>query len=112
MTVPLEKADAFAALLKSAVRFSGEELEYWESIPGIGRLIGPNGIPEPPGMALKRLRRAKKMTQRQTADLIGVQQSRISDMEAGTKRIPPDIAKVFADHFGVSVDTFLVRNKK
>ena len=60
---------------------------------------------------LKKLRKEKKVTQEQLAQIIGVERSSIGKYETGTQP-STDIIKRIADYFGVSVDYLLGREEK
>ena len=96
LRVPVRKADLVEAHLASHL-----------GLMGLDRDPGKPAIDEPPGVLLKRLRQQCRMTQKAVADLAGVTQSRISDMESGTRAIPPEAAKRLAEHFGVAISAFL-----
>lgn len=96
LRVPVRKADLVEAHLASLL-----------GLMGLDRDPGKPAIDEPPGVLLKRLRQQCRMTQKAVADLAGVTQSRISDMESGTRSIPPEAAKRLAEHFGVAISAFL-----
>ena len=96
LRVPVRKADLVEAHLASLL-----------GLMGLDRDPGKPAIDEPPGVLLKRLRQQCRMTQKAVADLAGVTQSRISDMESGTRAIPPEAAKRRAEHFGVAISAFL-----
>lgn len=106
ISMPAEKAEAFGSLLKAAFRLAGEEPEVWDSALGLTQ-ISRSRPAEAPGVALKRLRQENHMTQRETAQLLGCTQARISDMEAGVKPISAEAAQLFAKRFGVSPALFL-----
>lgn len=56
---------------------------------------------------IKTLRKEKKQTQQQIADLLGVRRSTYGEYERG-KILPPfDKIKILAEHFGVSVNFFV-----
>ena len=96
LRVPVRKADLVEAHLASLL-----------GLMGLDRDPGKPAIDEPPGVLLKRLRQQCRMTQKAVADLAGVTQSRISDMESGTRAIPPEAAKRLAELFGVAISAFL-----
>lgn len=104
--MPAEKAEAFGSLIKAAFRLAGEEPEVWDSALGLTQ-ISSSRPAEAPGVALKRLRQENHMTQRETAQLLGCTQARISDMEAGVKPISAEAAQLFAKRFVVSPALFL-----
>ena len=59
---------------------------------------------------LKKLRKEKKVTQEQLAQIIGVERSSIGKYETGTQP-STDIMKRIADYFGVTVDYLLGREE-
>lgn len=59
------------------------------------------------GVRLKELRKEKKYTQAQIAELMGVNVKTISRWEKGEFEIKPAQAKMLADYFGVS-ETYLL----
>lgn len=60
---------------------------------------------------IKALRKQKKQTQQDIADLLGVRRSTYGEYERGKILPPMDKLKVLADHFNVSVD-FLIGNEE
>ncbi len=58
---------------------------------------------------LKKLRKEKKVTQEQLAQIIGVERSSIGKYETGTQP-STDIIKRIADYFGVTTDYLLGRD--
>lgn len=56
---------------------------------------------------LKELRQEKKLSQKELADYLGVNEKTISRWENGESTIKSDKAKALADHFGVSVGYLL-----
>ena len=62
---------------------------------------------EPPGVVLKSLRRDAGLTQTELAKLANTTQSRISDMESGTRPFTTDAAKRLAQYFQVPENWFL-----
>lgn len=60
---------------------------------------------------IKKLRKEKKETQQQIADLLGVRRSTYGEYERG-KILPPfNKIKILANHFNVSVDYFVSGNE-
>ena len=55
----------------------------------------------PPGVILRNARRANSMTQKQMAEVLGVKQTQISEMESGVRRIPENIALKIWERFGI-----------
>lgn len=56
---------------------------------------------------LKELRKEKKLTQKELADIAEVSKRTIQNWEDGTSNIKPEKAKKLADYFGVSVGYLL-----
>lgn len=56
---------------------------------------------------LKELRKEKKLTQKELADYLGINEKTISRWENGESNIKPEKAKKLADYFGVSVGYLL-----
>lgn len=64
------------------------------------------------GDILKQLRKSKNLTQKELADIIGVEQSSIGKYEGKDKKIPSDAVKErIADYFGVSIDFLMGRDE-
>lgn len=63
------------------------------------------------GKNLKALRNAKKLTQQQAADLMGISRSTISNYEIDRRR--PSLAELekFAEFYGVGLDFFGIASK-
>lgn len=55
----------------------------------------------PPGLILKNARRANSMTQKQMAEVLGVRQTQISEMESGVRKIPENVALKISERFGI-----------
>lgn len=60
---------------------------------------------------IKNLRKQKKQTQQNIADLLGVRRSTYGEYERGKILPPMDKLKVLADHFNVTVD-YLIGNEE
>lgn len=60
---------------------------------------------------IKALRKKKKQTQQNMADLLGVRRSTYGEYERGKILPPMDKLKIIAEHFEVSVD-FLIGNEE
>ena len=60
---------------------------------------------------IKALRKEKKQTQQNMADLLGVRRSTYGEYERGKILPPMDKLKIIAEHFEVSVD-FLIGNEE
>lgn len=58
---------------------------------------------------LKNLRKAKKVTQKEIADFLGVSNSAYSQYETGTREPSLEILTKLADYFGVTIDDILGR---
>lgn len=56
---------------------------------------------------LKELRKEKKLTQQNMADVIGTSRRGYQNIENGVNQIKPNKAQVLADYFGVSVGYLL-----
>ena len=56
---------------------------------------------------LKELRKEKKLTQKELADYLGINEKTISRWENGESNIKPEKAKKLADYFDVSVEYIL-----
>jgi transcriptional regulator with XRE-family HTH domain len=63
-------------------------------------------------LRLKMLRKGKKKTQQNLADLLKVRRSTYGEYERGKILPPMDKMKVLADYFGVSVDYLIIGNEK
>lgn len=63
------------------------------------------------GGRLRRLRKAKRMTQEELAEIVGVSNVMISSYELSTRQPAYDILIRFARFFGVSVDYLLGLDK-
>lgn len=61
------------------------------------------------GKRLKELRKGKKLTQTQVAELMNISNTSVVNYEAGTRKIPLEYLLQFARFYGVSID-FLVGN--
>ena len=61
---------------------------------------------------LKNLRKAKKVTQKEIADFLGVSNSAYSQYETGTREPSLDILTKLADYFGVTIDDILGRSEE
>jgi transcriptional regulator with XRE-family HTH domain len=74
--------------------------------------IGFRVMPDQSGrMILIRAHRAKrKLTQRQLADIVGVEQGYISRLERGLQEPGPDVLRRLADALGVSPGALYERN--
>jgi len=59
------------------------------------------------GSKIRRLREAKKLSQKEFASLLGVSNSRVSNWEMGINRPDVDILSTICDVLGVSADTLL-----
>ena len=60
---------------------------------------------------IKALRKQKKQTQQNIADLLNVRRSTYGEYERGKILPPMDKLKVLADHFGVTID-YLIGNEQ
>jgi DNA-binding XRE family transcriptional regulator len=75
----------------------GEELLTFEEI-----------FPEAhPGMILRGCRGRDEMTQKELAEKLGIAQTRVSEMESGTRSISVKMAKKLAEIFETSYKVFL-----
>ena len=63
-------------------------------------------------LRLKMLRKGKKKTQQNLADLLKVRRSTYGEYERGKILPPMDKMKVLADYFGVTVDYLIIGNEK
>ena len=60
-----------------------------------------------PAIALRGLRVKEDITQKELAELLGISQNMISEMESGKRPITPKTAKRIAEKFNVSYKAFL-----
>ena len=60
---------------------------------------------------IKALRKEKKQTQQNIADLLGVRRSTYGEYERGKILPPMDKLKIIAEHFGVTID-YLIGNEE
>ena len=100
LRVPQERAEVLRRHLTSLLELmalDAPKVEAREEIPDM-----------PPGMLLKRMRTDRGMTQRAVAALIGVNQSRVSDMEQGVRPIPAEAAVTLGKTFGIPAGRFLL----
>ena len=105
LTVPTEMAskicDAISSLLQLAdIRPVNEEGEKLYTIEEV--------FPEAnPGMALRGLRAREGITQKQLATVLGIQQTRVSEIENGVRPISVDMAKRIGKAYNISYKAFL-----
>lgn len=109
VTFMLTVADTQADLVKAHLESLKALLE--KSTPVMSAVASPKPWgeekPMPPGLRLKALRQAAHRPQKAIAELLGVNQSRISDLEQGVRPITPEMAVTLARYFNVAVDEFL-----
>lgn len=105
LTVPTEMAskicDAISSLLKLAdigpVNEEGDKLYTIDEV-----------FPDAnPGMALRGLRAREGITQKQLAAVLGIQQTRVSEIENGVRPISVDMAKRIGKAYNISYKAFL-----
>ena len=107
VTVPLEKAGLFRKMLRGLLEMSGlerETNEEGEELYEHEDLCPPE---ERPASRLRGLRVKEGITQRQLADALGTTQSRIAELENGTRRISINMAKRISKTYGVTYKAFL-----
>ena len=63
------------------------------------------------GENIRKLRKARGLTQEQLAELTGINEKSISFYENGSRNVPSDCLFPFADALGVSVEVILGREK-
>lgn len=63
------------------------------------------------GKSLKSLRNARKLTQQQAADLMGISRSTISNYEIDRRRPSLSELEKFAEFYGVGLDYFCVASR-
>lgn len=61
----------------------------------------------PPGVLLKNARIANSMTQKKMAEILGIKQTQVSEMESGVRRIPETIALKISERFGIESSRLL-----
>lgn len=61
---------------------------------------------------LRDIREDNDLTQAQVAEMLGIQQTVYSRYERGYQTIPLELLLKLADHYGVSVDYLLERDKR
>ena len=62
------------------------------------------------GKRIKELREENDLNQKQLADILGIQNTTLSQYESGARTPSDDIKKAIADYFEVSLDYLMGRN--
>jgi len=59
------------------------------------------------GARLKHLRESRAVTQQELADLLKIPRTAVTQLESGARRMSVDELQLIAQHFGISLDSFL-----
>lgn len=106
VSVPLDKAGLFRKMLRGLLEMAGLERETNEE--GEELYSHEELFPEDcPAMRLRGLRVKEGITQQQLADALGTSQSRVAELENGTRRISINMAKRISKTYGVTYKAFL-----
>ena len=60
------------------------------------------------GYKIKEVREARKMTQEELAEKLGIDTSLLDDLEAGKKECPVELVVQFSNIFGVTIDMLVL----
>lgn len=107
VSVPLDKAGLFRKGLRTMLELAGlerETNEEGEELYEHEDLCPPE---ERPASRLRGLRAREGITQQQLADALGTTQSRVAELENGTRRISINMAKRLSKTYGVHYKVFL-----
>ncbi len=107
-SVPNENAKAVELAIRAIINLLSTQNSSDESLDdekyySAEEVLGPST----PGDILQGFRYREGLTQRQLANAVGVKQNHISEMERGTRKISPNMAKRFAEFFRTSEKAFL-----
>lgn len=107
LTVPAEDAGRVMEAVKGVLELAGhtvrcvnDEGEYLYSAKEVFSDVHP-------GMLLRGLRVKEGITQKELAERLGITQTRVSEMEKGTRNISIDMAKRIGEAYNISYKIFL-----